>query len=82
MAASNKLPEFPYHKSIFELYIGDPHNQMWNKYTKLQLWLNEVNRYIIEQYRSEFKKSTEASSAKGETFYAMERGEPILQQYD
>jgi hypothetical protein len=70
----DKLPHFPYNKQILELYLSDPNNQMWIKYTKLQQWKKEINEFIIGLYRLD--------TPKGETYYAILDGKPILAQYD
>jgi len=79
MSTENKLqgvkyPEFPYHQEIFELYIQDSSNPMWNKYTKLQEWISQVNDYVIQQYRHQFALEKARNGNGGETFYNMLAG--------
>ena len=68
------LPQFPYNQQILDLYMREPTNPMWLKYTKLQQWQKEINQYILALYKLDIPM--------GETYYAMQDGKPILAQYD
>ena len=68
------MPQFPYNQQILDLYMREPTNPMWLKYTKLQQWQKEINEYILALYSTPFPR--------GETYYAMQDGKPVLAQYD
>ena len=80
-SAGGELPIFPYHKQIFELYIQDPSDPMWAKYTKLQEWITQVNDHIIQHYQQQFSLE-EAKTGNGETYYNMLAGKPTLAHFD
>ena len=70
----SQLPQFPYGNDILQLYVQDQSNPIWNAYPKIKQWQKELNEYILALYRDQVPK--------GETFYAMQDGRPILAQYD
>ena len=72
--AAQRLPEFPYNQQILDLYMRDPTNPMWLKYTKLQQWQKEINQYILALYKLDI--------SMGETYYAMQDRKAVLAQYD
>ena len=76
----DKLPEFPYNHQILDMYMQEPTNPIWLKYTKLQKWQKEINQFILALYQS--KAMQQNPQQFGEIYYAMQEHKPVLSQYD